>query len=160
MAQWRVWFGYALRVVVIASIAGSVATDAFAQDTTGTISGRLIDAQGLSLPGVTVTAAGPQGEKTVVTDTAGRFSVPFLTPGLYLVHAALQGFNAVDRNDVQVRLGQTVELSLTMGGGHRHGNSSSERQTTDARISALPAYRVSFRGAVPHATAAQGRPAV
>ena len=99
---------------VIAIIIWSVAANAGAQETTGTISGRIVDAQGLALPGVTVTATGSQGPKTAVTDSEGRFNVPFLTPGQYAVHAELQGFNPVDRASVPVRLGQTVDLPLTM----------------------------------------------
>src|SRR3954468_7515599 len=58
---------------------------ALAQETTGTISGRVVDAQGLAVPGVSVTATGPQGMKMTVTDTDGRFSIRFLTPGSYEV---------------------------------------------------------------------------
>jgi hypothetical protein len=89
-------------------------TAAAAQDTTGRISGRVMDTQGLAMPGVAVTVKGPQGEKTVVTDNDGRYTIPFLTPGSYTVHAELSGFNALDRPDVQVRLGQAVEIPITM----------------------------------------------
>ena len=65
---------------------------AIAQGTTGTINGRIVDSQGLAVPGVTVTVTGPQGMRTAVTDSDGRFNVPFLTPGTYAVHAELQGF--------------------------------------------------------------------
>ena len=44
--------------VIIAFIACSVGGVAAAQDTTGTISGRIVDAQGLAVPGVAVTATG------------------------------------------------------------------------------------------------------
>ena len=101
-------------VAVIAFITCSAAIRAAAQDTTGTISGRIIDAQGLTIPGATVTATGSQGAKTTVSDSQGRFTVPFLTPGSYTVHVELQGFNPVDRADVQVRLGQTVEIPVTL----------------------------------------------
>ena len=46
-----------------------VAGLAAAQETTGTISGRIVDPQGLAVPGATVTITGPQGMKTVVTDS-------------------------------------------------------------------------------------------
>ena len=101
-------------VVLVAIIACSVAGRAAAQDTTGTISGRIVDAQGLAIPGVTVTATGSQGPKVAVTDSDGRFTVPFLTPGTYGVRAELQGFRPVDQSAVQLRLGQTVEIPLTM----------------------------------------------
>ena len=90
------------------------ATAAHAQQTTGTISGRVIDAQGLVIPGVTVTVKGEQGIKTAVTDADGRFTVPFLTPGAYAIHAELQGFKAVDRDGVDVHLGQTVDVPVTL----------------------------------------------
>src|SRR5512132_1111518 len=99
---------------MFAIISFTVGRPALAQDTTGTISGRIVDAQGLVLPGVTVTANGAQGSKTAVTDGEGRFAIAFLTPGSYSVHAELQGFTAVERSDVQVRLGQTLEIPLEM----------------------------------------------
>ncbi len=114
MRKWRGFGVRNLRVIIIAFIACSIAARVLAQDTTGTVSGRIVDAQGLAIPGVTVTATGSQGAKTTVSDGQGRFTVPFLTPGSYVVHAELQGFNPVDRPDVQVRLGQTVELPITM----------------------------------------------
>src|SRR5689334_13322438 len=81
-----------------------------AQETTGSLRGRVVDAQGLAVPGVTVTATGPQGAKTAVTDSDGRFSVPFLTPGSYTVRAELRGFKAVEQRGVTVSLGQAVDL--------------------------------------------------
>jgi Carboxypeptidase regulatory-like domain/TonB dependent receptor-like, beta-barrel len=103
-----------LCVVTIALIVCSFAVRAAAQDTTGKISGRILDAQGFVVPGVSVTATGAQGAKTAVTDSEGRFTVPFLTPGAYAVHAELDGFQPIERPGVQVRVGQTVELPLTM----------------------------------------------
>jgi hypothetical protein len=87
---------------------------ASAQETTGTLTGRLVDTQGLAVPGATVTVTGPQGAKPFVSDAEGRFSAPFLTPGQYDVRAELQGFKAVDVKAVTVSLGQTTEISLKM----------------------------------------------
>jgi outer membrane receptor protein involved in Fe transport len=101
-------------ILAVAAIAACYATSVSAQQTTGAISGRIVDAQGLAVPGVTVTATGPQGTKSAVTDSDGRFNFPVLTPGGYTVHAELQGFKPVDRPDLQVRLGQTVEVPVTM----------------------------------------------
>src|SRR5262245_48989100 len=103
-----------LCVVIVGLIACCLAQRAAAQDTTGTIAGRIVDAQNLAVPGVTVTATGSQGVKTAVTDGDGRFTVPFLTPGSYVVHAELQGFQPVDRSDVQVRVGQQLDLPVTL----------------------------------------------
>ena len=101
-------------ISMIAFATLAIAASAAAQNTTGTIAGRIVDAQGLAVPGVTVTATGTQGVKVARTDGEGRYSVPFLTPGSYDVRAELQGFTPVDRLQVEVRLGQSVELPLTM----------------------------------------------
>ena len=101
-------------VIVLAFLGCVIAGAAAAQDTGGTLAGRTVDAQGLPLPGVAVTVTGAQGAKTAVSDADGRFTVPFLTPGPYTVHAELQGFAPIDRTDIQVGLGQRIDLPLTL----------------------------------------------
>jgi hypothetical protein len=88
-----------------------------AQETTGTIAGRIVDAQNLSMPGVSVTVAGPQGAKSTVTSTDGRFSIPFLTPGTYSIRAELQGFKTFRQSNVTVSLGQTMTIPIKMSVG-------------------------------------------
>ena len=99
---------------VIAVLSVCLTGVAFAQETTGTLSGRLVDTQGLAVPGATITLTGPQGSKTFVSDAEGRFSAPFLVPGTYDVRAELQGFKAVDIKGVGVSLGQNTEVSVKM----------------------------------------------
>jgi hypothetical protein len=105
-----------LSAVIIILVGVSVAPAA-AQDTTGAIAGRIVDAQGLVLPGATVTTTGAQGARTVISDADGRYAVPFLTPGSYAVHATLAGFAARDRSNVQVRVGETVDVPLVLDVG-------------------------------------------
>src|SRR5262245_53026061 len=90
------------------------AAELAAQETTGQIVGRMVDSQSLPMPGVTVTATGPQGQKFEITDGDGRFTVPFLTPGLYQLRAELQGFKTLEKNDITVSLGQTVNLAFQL----------------------------------------------
>jgi outer membrane receptor protein involved in Fe transport len=87
---------------------------ASAQETTGTLEGRITDTQGLAVPGATVTVTGPQGAKSFVTDGEGRFQAPFLTPGRYDVRAELQGFKVADITGVTVSLGQTSSVNVKM----------------------------------------------
>src|SRR5262245_6364528 len=104
-----------LRNVVLALAVALLSVNSLqAQETTGRIEGRVLDAQSLPVPGATVTATGPQGEKTVATETDGRFTVPLLTPGLYQLRAEFQGFKVVQRNDVNISLGQTVDLEFQL----------------------------------------------
>jgi outer membrane receptor protein involved in Fe transport len=99
--------------LVLAVVLGVTSMPA-AQETTGSISGRITDAQGLAVPGATVTVTGGQGARSFVTDAEGNFSAPFLTPGAYTVRAELQGFKAVETRNVNVSLGQTTTVNLNM----------------------------------------------
>jgi hypothetical protein len=103
-------FKVAALLILLLSTTGMV----LAQETTGTITGRVVDAQGLAVPGVTVTATGPQGSKAAVTEADGRFSLRFLTPGAYEVQAQLQGFKTFDQANINVSLGQTVDLAVKL----------------------------------------------
>jgi Carboxypeptidase regulatory-like domain len=86
---------------------------ASAQQTTGTISGRILDVQELPVPGVTVTATGPQGSRVSVTDAEGRYTVPFLIPGRYTVRAELQGFKTAEVGNVNVSTAIPDSTELT-----------------------------------------------
>ena len=102
----------AILMALLIALVGAVT--ASAQETTGTLTGKLTDTQGLAVPGATVTVTGPQGARSFTTDTDGRFNAPFLTPGTYSVRAELTGFKAVDVTGVSVQLGQTTDLALKM----------------------------------------------
>jgi hypothetical protein len=101
-------------VVLMAALALASAAHGWAQETTGTVTGRVSDAQGLAIPGATVTLTGPQGAKSFTTDRDGRYRAALLVPGTYTVRAELQGFKTTEQKDVAVRLGQTIELPLAM----------------------------------------------
>lgn len=57
---------------------------AFAQQTTGTIMGRVLDAQNAAIPGATVTAKAPTTgfSRTVVSDTEGVYRLSALPVGI------------------------------------------------------------------------------
>ena len=87
-----------------------------AQTTTGTVTGRVIDAQRLSVPGATITVAGPmlQGLQTAVSSENGDYIVPLLPAGTYKVTFELSGFQTQERT-VTVAATQTVPLNVTLG---------------------------------------------
>ena len=100
-----------LMALLLALVGASAAS---AQETTGTLTGKLTDTQGLAVPGATVTVNGPQGSKSFTTDADGRFNAPFLTPGTYTVRAELTGFKAVDITGISVQLGQSTDVGIKM----------------------------------------------
>jgi hypothetical protein len=90
---------------------------AVAQVPAGTITGRVVDATGLAVPGVTVTVQGTDINRTFVTDGNGRYRFLELAPGEYRLTSALDGFTTNVREHVVVAVGQTVELPVTLAIG-------------------------------------------
>jgi hypothetical protein len=91
----------------------SVAT---AQSTSGTISGRVVDAQELPVPGVTVNAESPnlQGIRTAVTSENGDYIISLLPSGVYKISFELSGFQRVERT-VTLAPTQTLPVEVVMG---------------------------------------------
>jgi hypothetical protein len=102
-------------LVSFAACSLAAAAAAWGQETTsGSLAGRVVDAQNLAVPGATVTVSSDQGARTYVTDAEGRFFAPYLTPGAYTVRVELQGFRPVEQQNVGLRLGQRLELALVL----------------------------------------------
>jgi Carboxypeptidase regulatory-like domain len=106
-----------LAVLALALIVSAPAADA--QDFRGGITGRITDAQGGRLPGVTVTAThmATNVASTATTDSEGGYSIPYLAPGTYKVSAELSGFKKLVREGVEVRIGDRLELPLSLAVG-------------------------------------------
>src|SRR5262249_55852623 len=89
---------------------------AFAQQTTGNITGRVVDQQGAAVPGVTVTAKSPETgfRRSEVSDAEGLYRLNALPVGNYDVTAELQGFTTVAHKEVPVNVGQTQTLDFSL----------------------------------------------
>ena len=100
--------------LVLAVLATAGVADA--QSTTGTISGRVVDTQERTVPGVTVSVESPnlQGIRTAVTSENGDYIFTVLPPGQYTVTFELSGFERVQRT-VTVAPTQTLPVDVTMG---------------------------------------------
>ena len=89
---------------------------AFAQAVTsgtGAINGRVTDASGAVMPGVTVTITAPQqmGARTAVSDSDGSYRFTAVTPGDYTVVFELAGFSTIRNEGIRVSLGFTASVS-------------------------------------------------
>src|SRR5262245_44346418 len=105
---------YARMSAFLVAFALVITSAAYAQEIGGTLSGRVLDAQKLPVPGVTLTATGPQGARTAVSDADGRFSIPFLTPGNYDLKAELAGFKSFEQKAVIISVGQVTDIPVAM----------------------------------------------
>ena len=89
---------------------------AFAQSSTGSISGNVTDASGSTLPGVTVTATNTATGvvNTVVTNESGAYNFSSLLPGTYKLSAELPGFQTKSYTDVRLGNADQVRLNFTL----------------------------------------------
>lgn len=107
-----------MRKLVLNVLAAALlfAAPAAAQEQRGAIQGVVKDSSGGVLPGVTVEAKSPAlvGIQTAVTDTNGVYRFPALTPGKYTVSANLQGFGPAKVENVDLAIGATLKIDLTL----------------------------------------------
>jgi outer membrane receptor for ferrienterochelin and colicin len=105
-----------LTLPLVVALIAVTAMPAGAQSTTGTISGRIVDSQGLPVPGVTIVATSPnlQGTREAVSTENGDFILSLLPSGVYTLVFELSGFGTQTRT-VTVAPTQVVPLQVEMG---------------------------------------------
>jgi len=90
---------------------------AWAQSQTGEIFGKVTDASGAVLPGVTVTLTGPSllQPQVATTSETGSFQFPRLNVGTYNVKFELAGFKTIIKESIQVTVGFSANVSTQLG---------------------------------------------
>src|SRR5882672_8539498 len=83
---------------------------------TAVVTGTATSADGVALPGVTVTAASPAllGERIAVTDVNGVYVLKGLPAGTYSVNFDLANFKPARRDNVALTVGGTIDVSANM----------------------------------------------
>src|SRR5688572_7704783 len=86
-----------------------------AQETRGTISGTVQDAQGV-VPGATVriTNTDTNTTQSLVTNSTGYFEAPLLQPGTYRIVVEMASFKTATRDGVALAVGQQINIPLTL----------------------------------------------
>lgn len=81
-----------------------------------TIKGSVSDKYGLVIPGVTVTVTNEQSSEkhSAVSNEAGMFRVPNLTPGHYSIQTEISGFKTTKLSNVNVKDGKDTSVKLTI----------------------------------------------
>ncbi|MEK6300144.1 MAG: carboxypeptidase regulatory-like domain-containing protein [Acidobacteriota bacterium] len=87
------------------------------QASTGQIAGVVTDAQGGSIPKATVTATNKNTgmARSSVSNDEGYYAILLLPPGIYNVAAEASGFAASTISDVEVSVGRTRDINISMG---------------------------------------------
>ena len=88
----------------------------FSQGNQGTIQGSVFDQSGGAITGATVTIVDASRgiSRALTTDSAGAYVAANVTPGTYLVRGEAKGFQALERSNVTVEVGQNIRVDLTL----------------------------------------------
>jgi hypothetical protein len=104
------------RILCALALVLALTPAAGAQQTTGTIAGRVRDPQGSAIPGATVTASNTQTgfSRATVSDNEGLYRLAALPVGTYDVKVELQGFSTIEQKGLQVSVGLTVDANFDL----------------------------------------------
>ncbi len=93
-----------------------VGTAIFGQETRSALTGRIYDPSGGVVPGAEVQVLHlPTGTKqTTVANDAGNYLIPYLSAGAYEVSVTKPGFKKYVREKLELRLGETLTLDVTL----------------------------------------------
>jgi len=95
------------------------AVPAFAQETTGSIQGKIYDAQGAVITGAALELSNDTRTLTTKTDGEGGYQFLNVNPGVYKLTITASGFGTKVRPDVSIELGRVIsanfELAPTVG---------------------------------------------
>lgn len=120
---------------MVACVVAVSAEPAAAQNTTGTIVGRLTDMSGAVVGGaqVTVLNTGTAAKRLLMTDAAGDFTATLLLPGSYTVTSEHAGFKTEARTGITLQVDQTVrvDMSLAVGSTNERVEVSANALTLD-----------------------------
>jgi hypothetical protein len=93
----------------------------FSQENFGRIVGTITDQSGGVLAGVTVLVIDQERgvTRTLITDSAGLYDAPTLTPGVYQVRVQAKGFKTMERASIELGVGKDLRIDLTVQPGEQ-----------------------------------------
>ena len=105
---------YVVSLFLTLLIAPSIAAQS--QITTGTIEGRVVDANGAVVSGANVEVRNIETNfaRTLATGDDGRFVAPQLQPGKYSVTVSKQGFGTAKTENTELTVGQTLSITFPL----------------------------------------------
>jgi hypothetical protein len=87
-----------------------------AQETRGSIGGRVVDSSGALVPNVTVTATNlaTNVKLKAVSNHEGSYQILFVLPGVYSVSASIAGFKAARQDNIEIRIHERVQVDFAL----------------------------------------------
>src|SRR5947209_1467207 len=87
-----------------------------AQDYRGRITGKILDPAGAVIPGASIKVinVATNAESLTKSDEHGSYASLYLTPSTYMVTVEAPGFKKLVRQGIEVRVGDSLELDLTL----------------------------------------------
>ena len=133
-----------LSALTCAFLLAAAATFTAAQSEQGRIAGQVADATGAVVPGATVTAknVGTNEVRTTTANDEGFYVIPALKAAVYTVTASGQNFGTTTVPDVQISVGQQLDLPIVLSAQSQTvtvdvlGSSEAAIDTSSARIGA------------------------
>src|SRR5262245_23866995 len=89
------------------------------QETRGTITGKVVDANKGVVPSasVKITNIAMGTSLSVATNDSGSYVAPYLVPGSYQIVVEVTGFKKYVRSNVEVRIGETLDVPIVLETG-------------------------------------------
>ena len=89
--------------------------------TTGAINGRVLDKEGIPIPGVEVRLYSPDligGAQTKITNEEGKYRFVAILRGTYVVETSLPGFVIAKKDKIKIFVGETITIDLVIEPAH------------------------------------------
>jgi hypothetical protein len=108
---------FAFRLIL--SILVLCTTNIWAQSTTGSIYGTVVDPTGAIIPQATVTATNTAtaAVSTRTTDPSGNYTFPTLDPGSYKITVKMPGFQTQTQQGITLSANQNIHVGVTLAVG-------------------------------------------
>ncbi len=103
-----------LRTVIF--LATLLAAASLRAQTQAEITGEVVDQSGSAVAGASVTVTNQETNvrRTVVSNSAGIYSLPALMPGVYAVKTEMKGFQSVVRSAIELQVQQTARIDFRL----------------------------------------------
>lgn len=113
---WPDWEVDMKRTATAVGVALLAAALAAAQESRGTVTGRVIDASGAAVPGAAIQLVNTATSAAIAAQSNqdGNYSIPFVVPGTYRLLVEAAGFKKYERTSVPVRVNDVLTLDVEM----------------------------------------------